>query len=58
MQQKSADQIMSALSYQQQQLVDLRKHQQTFAEDFASNVAGNALWSGVTWLISRLAKLV
>jgi hypothetical protein len=58
MQQKSADQIMSALSYQQQQLVDLRKHQQTFAEDFTSNVAGNALWSGALWLISRLAKLV
>ena len=54
MQQKSADEIMSALHRQSAQLQDLKAGQQTFLEDFASNVAGNALWSGLTWLARRL----
>ena len=56
MQQKSADEIMSALHRQSTQLQDLKAGQQTFLEDFASNVAGNALWSGLTWLAAKLFR--
>ena len=49
--------IMQALNNYGEQIHDLRKHQQTFLEDFASNVAGNALWSGITWMGSKLLKL-
>ena len=56
MQQKSADEIMSALHRQSAQLQDLKAGQQTFLEDFASNMAGNALWSGLTWLAAKLFR--
>jgi len=55
-QQKSADDIMSALESQSRQLQDLRKHQQTFAEDFASNIAGNAVWDGLIWIARRIFR--
>ena len=58
MQQRSTDDILKALQRQSAQIADLRRRQQTFGEDFASNIAGNALWSGVLWLTSRLARLV
>lgn len=58
MQQKSTDEIMRALQQQSAQLQDLRKRQQTFGEDFASNIAGNAVWAGAEWLFARLARLV
>ena len=54
MQQKSHDEIMEALQQQQEQLRILGKRQQTFAEDFASNIAGNAVWEGLVWLARRL----
>ena len=58
MQNKSHQEIMTALNQQSVQIQDLRKHQQTFAEDFASNIAGNALWAGAEWLIARLSRLL
>jgi hypothetical protein len=58
MQQRSTDDILKALQSQSTQLQDLRKRQQTFGEDFASNILGNATWDGAMWLIGRLARLV
>jgi hypothetical protein len=56
MQQKSTGEILSALRQQQLQLADIKQHQQTFAQDFASNIAGNAVWDGLLWLTCRLFK--
>lgn len=56
MQQKSADEIIQALRQQQAQLQDIKQHQQTFAEDFASNIAGNAVWDGLLWLARRMFR--
>lgn len=58
MQQRSTDDIMKALQRQSAQLEDLRRRQQTFGEDFASNIAGNAVWDGAVWLLRRLARLI
>lgn len=58
LQQRSTDEIMTALQQQSAQLQDLRQHQQTFGEDFASNIAGNAAWDGAVWLLHRLARLI
>lgn len=58
MQQRSTDEIMQALQSQSAQLQDLRQRQQTFGQDFASNIAGNATWDGAVWLISKLASLI
>ena len=55
---RSDSEILSALRQQQAQLQDLRKHQQTFGEDFISNIAGNAAWEGAVWILSRLSRLV
>lgn len=54
MQQKSSDEIMKALQRQSAQIEDLRRRQQTFGEDFASNIAGNLVYGGIVWLASRL----
>jgi hypothetical protein len=54
MEQKSHSEIMSALQQQHEQLRTLGKRQQTFAEDFASNIAGNAVWDGLLWLARKL----
>lgn len=56
MQNRSHAEVMSALQQQQAQLTDLRKRQQTFGEDFLSNIAGNAAWDGLLWLVQRLFK--
>lgn len=58
MQEKSHTEVMSALRRQQAQLGGLQRTQQTFAEDFASNLLGNAIWAGAEWLAARLRKLV
>lgn len=58
MQDRSNDEILQALQRQSAQLDDLRQRQQTFGEDFASNIAGNAAWDGAVWLIRRLARLI
>lgn len=56
MQQRGTDEIMSALRQQQAQLQDIKQHQQTFAEDFASNIAGNAVWDGLLWITRKLFR--
>ena len=58
MEQKSHSEIMAALQMQQKQLRILGKRQQTFAEEFASNIAGNAVWDGLVWLARRVVKLL
>ena len=58
MQQKSADDIMKALGQQSSKLQDIRSSQQTFGEDFLSNILGNATWDGAVWLVRRLARLI
>ena len=56
MQQRSTDDIMKALQQQSGQLADLRKRQQTFGEDLASNILGNITWDGAVWLFRRLLR--
>ena len=56
MQQKSTDDILKALRQQSAQLSKLQQTQQTFAQDFASNIAGNAVWDGLLWLVKRVIK--
>jgi hypothetical protein len=58
LQQRSADEIKKVLQEQSAQLQDLRRRQQTFSQDFISNILGNATWDGALWVINRLARLV
>ena len=58
LQNKSHQEIMQALQQQQEQLADLRQRQQTFGEDFLSNIAGNAAYDGALWLLRRLSRLL
>lgn len=58
MQQSSTNDILKALQSQQAQLQDLRKHQQTFGEDFLSNIAGNATWEALVLLAKGVTKLL
>ena len=57
MQDKSHTEIMQALKDNTERLDRLQKTQQTFAQDFLSNVAGNAAYGGALWLLRRLARL-
>ena len=57
MQDKSHTEIMQALKDNTERLDRLQKTQQTFAQDFLSNVAGNAAYDGALWLLRRLARL-
>lgn len=58
MQQRSTDDILKALQSQSVQLQDLRNRQQTFGQDFASNILGNAAWAGAEWLLAKMLRLV
>ena len=58
LQQRSADEIKKVLPEQSAQLQDLRRRQQSFSQDFLSNILGNATWDGALWVINRLARLV
>ena len=58
MQQKGTGDILSALQQQSVQLHDLSRRQQTFSQDFLSNILGNAAWDGTVWLAGRLARLL
>lgn len=58
LQQRSTDEIKKVLQEQSAQLQDLRRRQQTFSQDFISNILGNATWGGALWVINRLARLV
>lgn len=58
LQQRSTEEIKKVLGQQSLQLEDIRRRQQTFSQDFLSNILGNATWDGAVWLIGRLAKLL
>ena len=53
---KDCRDIMAALENQGRELSDIRRRQQTFKEDFLSNILGNALWGGLSWLAGRVLK--
>ena len=50
--------MMQAIYDQSLQIQDIRRHEETFAKSFASNIAGNAVWAGAEWLIGRLARMI
>ena len=56
LQNKSNDDILKALQQQSVQIQDLRQRQQTFGQDFLSNILGNATWDGAAWLLGKLLK--
>lgn len=56
MQDRSSDEIMKALQQQSAQLRDLGRRQQTFGQDFLSNILGNATFDGAVWLLGRLFR--
>lgn len=58
MQQKSTRDIMAALESQSAQLARLQQTQQTFSQDFLSNILGNVAYGGAAWLLGRLARLI
>lgn len=57
---KDADhqEIMQALNRQQATIDDVqeRVNSHGWLSDFSSNVAGNAVWDGAVWLVSRLLR--
>lgn len=57
MQQRSTRDIMAALESQSSQLARLQQTQQTFGQDFLSNILGNFAYGGATWILGRLAGL-
>ena len=56
MQQRSTDDILRALQQQSAQIQDLRSRQQTFGQDFLSNILGNATFDGAVWLLGKLFR--
>ena len=56
MQDKSSEEILSALQKQSAQLSNIQRDQQTFTEDFLSNLSANAVWSGLTWIGGKLLR--
>ena len=47
--------ILKALRDQDQKLEQIKQGQSWWL-DFSSNVAGNAVWDGAVWLLSRLLR--
>lgn len=60
MENKDYREIMQALQAQRQQIaeVDRKVSRQTWLSDFSSNIAGNAVWDGFVWLVSRLIRKI
>lgn len=58
MQNKSHAEIMQALQQQSAKIDRLQKTQQTFGEDFLSNVAGNGAYDLLLYLARRLFKAI
>lgn len=56
LQNRSHTEIMQAFQQQQTQLERLQRTQQTFGEDFLSNIAGNAAYDVLLWLARRIFK--
>jgi hypothetical protein len=55
-QDRSSREIMEALRGQQASIDRLRRTQQSFASDFASNIAGNAAYDMLLWIARRILK--
>lgn len=57
---KDADhqEIMQALQDQHEAIGNIQEkvNSHGWLSDFSSNVAGNAVWDGAVWLVSRLIK--
>lgn len=57
---KNADhqEIMQALQKQHEAIGNIQENVNShgWLADFSSNVAGNAVWDGAVWLVSRLIK--
>ena len=56
MENKGHAEIMQALQQQSAQLTRIQDTQQTFAQDFLSNVAGNAAYDAALWIARRLFR--
>jgi hypothetical protein len=58
MQDKDHHEIMQALNRQQSSMDDVQQQisQHGWLSDFSSNIAGNAVWDGAVWLVSRLLR--
>lgn len=54
-QEKGNGDVMQALDGQREQLSDILQ-KQSWWRDLSSNVAGNAIWDGSVWLLSRLVR--
>ena len=55
MQNRDHQKILQALQSQQTQLQQIHRSQ-SWLQDFGANIAGNAVWDGAAWLLSRLIK--
>ena len=47
--------ILRALQSQDRKLDEIRKSQ-SWLSDFGANIAGNAVWDGAVWLVSKLLR--
>lgn len=56
MQQRSTDDILKAIEQQSAQLSQLQRSQQTFSQDFLSNILGNATWDSALWLLGKFLR--
>ena len=59
MQDKDHHEIMQALNRQQSSMDDMQQQigRHGWLSGFSSNIAGNAVWDGAVWVVSRLLKL-
>lgn len=60
MQDKRWSDIMQAIQSQRQEIAEIHQKvsRQTWLSDFSSNIAGNAVFDGLVWVVSRLMKKI
>lgn len=58
LQDKSREEILAALQDQRKEISEIhdRVSEHTWMRDFSSNIAGNAVWDGLVYLVSRLLR--
>jgi hypothetical protein len=58
MQDTPADRILQALQSQRLEIGEIHRKvaRQSWLSDFSSNIAGNAVWDGLTWLGRTLLR--
>lgn len=58
LQDKSREEILAALQDQRKDISEIRDRvsEHTWMRDFSSNIAGNAVWDGLVYLVSRLLR--